>query len=518
MEFFKGKIGLELEAYVQGRDYLEHGGTGWVHNQALTVFQKIYKQAYLDDYKPEIPTPAYNSLEDLYNFTSDIVSQCIEKCEENNWLLSLIGCHPIGYRESGIGTFASGHIHISLKEIPTEDDAILIRRKLCSLQPFVALLSQNSPIMDLKIDNVKDVRLKYGHWSRFTPIDYLEENTHEDHYMSLSLGKNTLTLECRIPSSAPIEQIFSIVVFIKALSSLERYPILPNEIVESLYNDVIKWGGQALVPIQLPSKKEINYFALDGNKYYIPIYQLFKDFINVPEIHEAIKIVSQELPSHIRDQVSKYYSIICNGYTLSDYLINAYRHITSELTSDEINRKIEKERQNERIDDSLKDLRLRISNLVNQVTYESYKKKNPFWNMLKTPLVPEMPNIESKLSLEEAREIIKKIEIPKLDFVIPANTFDEILFLSDVSYLRNNESRKLIELFTKRDKYSGRTLTNKYGIPINVLSLFREYDIIKEEEKLDFHYPIRYGVEHITYSRGSKFHIFLQIIDKEGMR
>ena len=74
-------------------------------------------------------------------------------------------------------------------------------------------------------------------------------------------------------------QLLGNLVFIKTVCKLDEMPFIPFERVEDIFYRVIKYGGQALVPILSPN--EVGYVALKGKKFLVPIKDLCSTMVSL---------------------------------------------------------------------------------------------------------------------------------------------------------------------------------------------------------------------------------------------
>jgi len=137
--------------------------------------EKLSADYYLDDHKPEFPSKPYTNLDELTKHITDVIGRALHECEKKEWLYTLIGCEPWA------SSFASAHIHSSIEGKATQDNVYALRKKMYSIQPFIVLLSQNSPISCGTLRSVKSTRLAYSTWSDLTHY----ETTDVSHYSSL---------------------------------------------------------------------------------------------------------------------------------------------------------------------------------------------------------------------------------------------------------------------------------------------------------------------------------------------
>jgi len=448
-----GKNGVEIEGYVQSIDELAKHRLclGFVHGEAVDLFKKkISTRFYVDDGKMEYPSNPKTNLEDLCLEIKEVFTEAFRICRKRNWLLSLIGCHPFS------GTFASNHVHTSLRASPLEKDVKRIRELLFSVQPYIALLGQNSPFLLGQKAGYKDVRLAFSTWSEFTA----PKNNTYSHYLSLATGRDAHTLECRIPSSATLHQILASVVFIKTVVELNQTPILPVNHVEKIFYRVLKYGGEALVPIF--AGQNITYLGT-GKELLVPISELFKIFLTDKETSSCLKEILSELPKTYRTSILEFYEIIASGLTASDYILQLSQTNNFNVRT--------------------------ISERLNYITKRAYVDNIPFWKLMPKPKKPELPKIEGKVTLEEARK-----------YLMSQNIAFDIQAPEDLDYLLNTSKYSLRKCVGTR-LILKKILSNEYitsdskppelsALEFNKIAKFLEKRRVLE---LIREYPLKYG-------------------------
>jgi len=451
--------GVELECYVQESNSLK-GKDFFVHSNACSLFkERINSAFYVDDHKPEFPSKPYSNLKNLSDELCNIMLASSELAKKKNWVMILIGCHP--YTD----TFASGHIHSSFNMSPSKKEEAEIRRKLFSIQPLLALLSQNSPIMNGEISPVKDSRLAYGSWSQFTNYDEMSTG----HYMALASGRKKATLECRIPSSCGLYQILGIVSFLKTIISFEDVPILPTQYVEDLYFKTLRYGGEAITPLVNPSK--IGYLGFDGKTVYVKISDLWKRFLEDKETSSRLNEVLKELPPAIKKKVLGFYNIISMGLTASDFILNLFNE---EKNKEEILLTLE------------------------ETTNESYARKSAFYEILETPELPENPKHQCTISIKELEEMLRKEQFFEIqdELGIDKELMDYILNTHKLSLRKNPQTREFIKCLLRSKK------PVKISIKHDLNDFLIENDIININDA---------GL----YSKGKNFSTLLQLAKDE---
>jgi len=156
--------------------------------------------------------------------------------------------------------------------------------------------------------------------------------------------------------------LISTAVFLKTICKMEELPFVPFERVEEIFYRVVKYGAQALVPVVSPS--EVGLMALKGKKYFVPIKDLFRLFIEDSETKEVLDKVLSELPVKDRENISTYYNMISNGFTASDFYISLWNQTK---------------------------IRPDIARIASEVTRLSYEKKKTLWDILPTPTEYVLP-------------------------------------------------------------------------------------------------------------------------------
>jgi len=425
MDSFNGKQGLEIEMFIKDEELEKR------HDEAYSIFQdEINSRTYFDDGKPEYPTEPHNNLRDLEREVRNYLSNVLDICRNRGWYLNLIGSDPYSI------DFASAHVHNSITDPPIKKAIFSMRRRLYNIQPFIALLSQNSPLSNSQITYCKDSRLGYSVWSRFTEYD----TTNPSHYLSLASGElghtHNQTLEVRIPSSSILEQVFANVVIIKTFIQLKDTPILPIAQCKENFFKVIRYGGEALIPLLKPTG--IGYLGFKGKKVYVKISELFGLLLKDDNVQDYLKESLKELSPSLRSRVLEFFNDISKGYTMSDFILETYFHNQNKESFTNI--------LNNAIQNSLKG--------------ESYKE------ILDTPDRPFFPIIEKNISLEELEEMLKK---NNFDFKIDYDTeqIERILSCRDrISIRKSLALRFLLRELIRHHKMIGKYTKDviKYAI------------------------------------------------------
>ena len=381
---FSGKQGIEVEMIVKDNSL-------GITNRATDIFaERVDSKTYYDDGKPEYPSNPHNNLGDLEDEIRNYLINVCDICKDKGWLISLIGSDPFRI------DFASSHIHNSMEEIPTRKAIWDMRESLYSVQPFIALLSQNSQLSDKKITYCKDARLGYSVWSRFTNYDSRDPS----HYLSLASGEmghgKNKTLEVRIPSSSIIEQMFANLVFIKSFIQLDNVPILPLSQCKENFFKVVRYGGLALIPMLKPTG--IGYLGVKGNPVYVKISELFNLILKDPDLESLITDSLSELSGSLRTKIIEFFDDITKGYTMSDFILQAYLSNPDEYMFQRL-----------------------LDDLVNNSC-----KGESFKDLLEAPEKPFYPTIEASISLEELSEMLDKQNV---DFIVDSdvNEVDRII-------------------------------------------------------------------------------------------
>jgi len=469
-----GKHGIELEGYVQAPNKINLTNHGLEHQRGLKFLQRISERFYFDDNKPEFPTLPYTNLGELSLHTKDIISKGHELLKKEGYNYIFIGCLPFQT------SFASGHIHSSISKNPSRLEQRKMRRRLYSVQPFIALLGMNSPIYNGIVADILDVRLGYGHWSEFT----IYNSNDSSHYLSLANGRKTTTLETRIPSSSTLHQIMGCVAFVKTILNLRKSPpIISN--AEKLFYSVVQYGGQALVPISNPLT--LNFLGLGEEEIYIPINELFKLFISRGETKDVLNEVMMEFNSVERKKIYEFFNLISNGYTMSDFTMVLFNALSSDRT--------------------------KLSNELSKITYSSYAKDLAIWDFIDKPEHPIPPILEERITLEELDQLISewKNKSSDLDELNKFKEFEHILLTDPRCILRNKKTRELFDYFLSNRYGSIEALKAKFTINKSYFDLFIKYKIIKFSKK-KIPLPFASTSEGDSLTRGKNFSIVAQLV------
>jgi len=211
---FKQGVELELSIINLHNPMLKDGS---LHSAVYDRIRDICDNVYWDDSKPEFPSKPYESLGSLEDHIRENISAFQSVAEDYGGSISFLGNFPL-YRD-----FCSGHIHTSL-ELMDNETWFYMKQVLYNVQPLLAYASANSPVIEGQY-RANDVRLLFSNWAEFTEFDEKDPS----HYLALACGNGGLTLECRIPSSAPLAQIIGVAAMIRAILENEDAPIPMNQ-------------------------------------------------------------------------------------------------------------------------------------------------------------------------------------------------------------------------------------------------------------------------------------------------
>lgn len=431
---FDGRQGVELEIFVKNRSF------GNEHDEAVSLFKEgISGRWYFDDGKPEYPTKPHNNLRDLEKEINTIMKTALEISKSHNWDLLFIGSDPYAT------DFASGHIHASISKKPPQTEIKIMGDKLYSIQSFIALIGQNSPICDGKITYCKDARLGYSTWSRFTPY----EETGGSHYLSLASGSrghsNVNTIEVRIPSSAIPEQIFANTALIKTIIQLPFMQILPLIQCKNNFFKVIRYGGEALVPILKPIG--LGYLGLKGKNVYIKISELFRLLLNDECVKPILSDTLKEISPSLRKRVEEFYRLITHGFTVSDFMMQTFLNNPSQED---------------------------MQDILGEVSKNGFLNNGSFIDVLDKPERPLYPLLEDKISLEEVEEMIKKQNFDFTNFEV--NEVEKILDDDNpYSIKRSSRTREILIAMGSGDR--GKLIT-LFGLRRTNFTYLRNNEII----------------------------------------
>jgi len=464
----KGKNGIELEGYVQDSSLISEGKVGFKHRTATSLFEKqISPRFYYDDGKPEYPSQPHDCLENLILEVKEIISRVNEICTRRNWYYTLIGCHPFAV------TYASLHVHTSLKAVPQFRDIETMRAFLLDLQPFIALLSQNSPAYLGGKAPVKDVRLAFSDWSQFTA----SLNPGDSHYLSLADGRDAYTLECRIPSSCSLTQAEAVLVFIKTMIELGQTCKVPIDKTRKMFYRVLKYGGEALVP--LIEGKKITYLGLE-NEVLVPIHELFKLWLKDKTVASVRKEIISELPQEDRGLVENYFKFIASGLTTSDFMLKLFEDLAWDIKE--------------------------ISKVLSEITISSYINSTPFWKFTGIPEKPPILEIKGKITVTEAQELIEKKILP-VKFKRHVD-LDNLLFSSKYSLKKCLVTRKILKRLSRTP---GLTLYEICkDLPVHRRDVHRILKFLVKRKVLEWRIPENLW-DDVKYYPGKHFNFLIQL-------
>lgn len=375
-QFKVDKQGVELEIQAVDSGFLTskyNEGIDWDKLHAIaTGFHQ-------DDSKAEFSSSPHKSLGDM---EKELTNEFLEGMEylKEYYLPILQGCTPF------FQDFASGHIHTSVKDM-SESTWMDLRRKLFNIQPIIALLSQNSPLCLSYMG--ADARLALSTWSRFTDFDSVSD----DHWMSLAWGQEGQTIEVRIPSAGPLQQILGIAALIRVVLEDDcAVYALPE--VKANWDNVITYGSSSLCKITFP--KTINYSGVRMGYVHVKTTDLFKIFLE--DNVELIERTLETLSSRNNREVREFYDFITRGHTLSDSIYEQYKK--------------ESKKQN-------------IMKTLDSLSFNTYKNSSIFDYLSSNP-ERMMPIIEKCYTIDDLREIVNKLSEPMVKDRIP--TYSEDFF------------------------------------------------------------------------------------------
>jgi len=365
------KQGVELELSVVDLSNPLDRSYG-LHSAVCDEIKEIYSGVYWDDSKPEFPSKPYESLGSLEDHVREMISQFQDVAEEHGGSLSFLGNFPF-YRD-----FCSGHIHTSLRNM-REDTWFYMKQVLYNVQPLLAYASGNSPILEGQY-RASDVRLLFSNWAEFTEFN----DKDPDHYLALACGNGGSTLECRIPSSAPLAQIIGIAAMIRAILENEDAPIPMNNVKESFYN-VILYGARALLIVPVPEKA--SYYGIKFRKAFVPVSSFFKDF--VATYYDYLKEQLSDCSVALQKEVFKFYDMLSNGTSMSDIILSIYYGSKTPL-----------------------ELAERITKLTCEY---GYLKLELFNSLKEPPKYNRLPKAVREITLDELKEIVESLSFDEIE-------------------------------------------------------------------------------------------------------
>jgi len=256
----------------------------------------------------EIALRITKDLRDLYKVLKDAISQVYEIAEEEHSYYVHSGTNIIN------GGVAGAHTHLSSDQLDVEK----IYDNLRYLQPFIVLLTQNSPYSVGILPSKKDKDCRLLHYDPAPFAEYMTAGLTEDEDFG--------TIECRFPSDSTFYHLLAVATFLKASNYVTKIDknISSNKALHEGFTKVKQLGADA--PISIRFTRELKYFDIDTDRITIPINKLFEYLITKTEFHEALHIALKELPIKVRTKILEFYKIVCSGYTFSDYL---YHHFNT---------------------------------------------------------------------------------------------------------------------------------------------------------------------------------------------
>ena len=393
MKRIKCKVGTEIEAWVFSKRDVSDGifssNSQQFPSMLIDEFKKVYKRKakseakkYLfypsleyddsihwDGATTEVAFKPSKNMEEYYEILSGGISLIYDLCKRKGWYYLHSGCTPCS------GSGAGAHTHISGLPVNT------MFYKLWTYQPFIGLLSQNSPMNSRGLSDVtKDTRLLNSSWATYT------SSLGEGSALSADRkGSGYRTVEVRIPSDTTLIHMVGIASFIKACLLVNDNFKFNDNTNNSLYNSVKARGTDASLTVKLTDTVKLLGFKI---RYVpIPINVLFSILIKYGELHEALHMVLSELPSGIRGKVIKFYELISDGYTFSDYIFDYfsawfkrnypkfdYTNYNTDYTS------------STRILNVKKDVNKEFIKLMHTIGRRSYQRNIPFWEQLPKPV------------------------------------------------------------------------------------------------------------------------------------
>jgi hypothetical protein len=434
------KQGIELEGNV-----IDSKGSPLIksiplHQTATNWFQEFYGKYYYDDNKPEFPSDPFVSLGSLENHMTDVISKALGKCEREGIFYTLMGCYPF------FNDFCSGHIHTSVKNV-NGDDLMNIRKKLFNAQPLIALLSANSPIMN-NVYRASDVRLTFSSWARFT--DY--KDLKKDHWMALAVGENGSTLECRLPSSAPLFQIMSIAILIRQIIENEDSEPPCINCKES-FNRIVKYGSQAIIPISIPGGL-LSYYGVKESNLTVKVTDLWSYYYNANK--KQFDSYLETLSPHLRNEITLFYKTVANGYTLSDLILSEWFKLDNKLD---------------------------MLPFLGDITKRSYTHQDVI-GKLNIPEKGILPSFSPKTTIKDLEELVKSIK--PLDIKSFDNTIDVYSLMESI---KGNKQANLITIFNKLNEGNCQLRDMVEMIKKSTIEYFHSINVIKYDETKDLYTP-----------------------------
>lgn len=472
---FEGQQGIELEGLVRTKSSVSHNDlVSHINGDATGRFNDIDPRFYRDDGKPEYPSRPYSSLRELEDEISRVISGACEVSEKNGWIYELIGADPWLMCQN-YSPFGSTHFHCSIEKEPTKEAEIQMRRKFFSVQPFIELLGMNTCIFNGKVRDVKDARIAFSSWSKFTHSNEYDTG----HYMALASGRKAITCEVRLPSSAPKDQVFGIAVFLKAILMMDKVPVLPLSYVEDTFYKVIKWGGQAVV--SLCDGSRLSYLGVDGDELYVTVADLFKKFLEDKETRKVLDKVLSELSASSRKNIMDFYKLIASGYTVSDLTLHAYENYKPST----------------------------VIHTLGNMTSGTYKSNgDSLLDHLKVPEILRYPPLSNKLSLEDVEQALlersAKLRTSFTKIATTSSDINNVLLVGDYSVVKHEGSRNLLKWLVGH---------------AHILNMYKRLPSISKVGSRSIKFFIANNViESVDPIRlGTKFHVVAQVAKDRGL-
>lgn len=403
----------------------------------LGSLQRIHNGFHEDDRKVEISSSALVTMGEMEAHLSAAIAPGIEVMMKNCYPITM-GCNPF------FKDYASGHIHSSTRKMD-ENTWLDLRRKLQSAQPLIALLSQNSPIVGN--NRAADVRLQLSHWSGYCN----NQQQTMTHYDALAYGRNGQTIECRIPSSAPLFQILAVQAFLRVVIQDESEPIPLPEIHRN-WDNVIGYGSSAICYIAKPIG--LKYDGFKNKEIPVKATDLFKVYWE--ENKDIFMKELSTLTASMRSNVIAFYDFISAGHTLSD----CYFDVMYDLL------KSDKEHK--------------IAPLLSDISLRSYKGENVM-KMLPDNPEPFMPLIDKYFAIKDLQDLCDKLKDNTIVNKIPSfdtNVF-EAFFNPSNGILNNQVTRDVLYTLSTQKRCNLRD----FRITNNIVNLLLQHRIAKMAER-----------------------------------
>jgi hypothetical protein len=374
---------------------------------------EIHQGFHLDDSKTEFSSDAKETMGEMEKHLSNCMAPALEKMY-NSVIPLTIGCPPF------FTDYASGHVHTSVKDMENTT-WVELRQKLYSAQPLIALLSQNSPL----VNNLRaaDVRLLLSNWSVFTDYD----SVNEAHWLAVAYGRNGGTIEVRIPSSGPMFQLLAVATFIRVVLEDDSEMIsVPN--VGMNWQRVISYGSASLSKIAVPSS--LRYDGFKTKALTVKTTDLWKIFYedNKDKFDAILDTMSPAGAVNVR----KFYEFVANGHTLSDAFYDVITNLMSQ------------------------DREMEIAKALYEINLASYKNEN-IWNMIPNNPRTFMPIIENYCELSDLVALCDKIKTVPFDDRLKSAQKDMLeVFFAQEGLLNNRSIRGLMYEISAHNKVQAR--------------------------------------------------------------